>query len=163
MLKKVISGGQSGADEAGLRAAKLAGLETGGTAPSSYRTQNGPNLELRDVFGLKEHSSYSYPPRTEDNVKDSDGTIRIATNINSSGEKCTLRYIVYHQKPKLDINPDNPPDPQEIADWIKNNDIKTLNVAGNSEKTSPGIEQKAINILYAAFRLLKEKDDRQTV
>ena len=88
-LRKIISGGQTGADRAGLAAAALLGLETGGTAPQGYRTMEGSDFDLRDTFGLKEHWSSAYPPRTECNVKDSDGTIRIARDFDSAGERLT--------------------------------------------------------------------------
>lgn len=57
MLTKIISGGQTGADEGGLEGARLLGIPTGGTAPKGYRTENGPNLTLRDTYGLVEHWS----------------------------------------------------------------------------------------------------------
>lgn len=38
MLLKVISGGQLGADQAGLAAAKAVGIRTGGFAPKNYKT-----------------------------------------------------------------------------------------------------------------------------
>ena len=62
-LKKVISGGQTGVDRAGLVAASLSKLETGGTAPQGYRTLDGEDYDLRDIFGLTEHWSSAYPPR----------------------------------------------------------------------------------------------------
>jgi hypothetical protein len=34
---------------------------------------------------------------------------------------------------------DNPIPPSEVRDWIIGNNIRILNVAGNSEKTAPGI------------------------
>lgn len=157
MINKVISGGQTGADIAGLKAAKLAGIETGGHAPKGYRTQTGSNYELRDEFGLKEHKSWKYQPRTEENVKNSDGTIRIASNFNSAGEKCTLKFINNYFKPKLDLNINDLPDPSEVLNWIKRNKIHILNIAGNSEKTSPGIEKKAMWFLFKVFKLNKQE------
>lgn len=157
-LRKVISGGQTGADRAGLVAASLFGLETGGTAPQGYRTLDGSDYELRDLFGLKEHWSSSYPPRTECNVKDSDGSIRIARNFDSSGEKLTLRLIKKHGKPYFDIDEANPPTPERFAEWLSNYNIEVLNVAGNSEHTAPGIYRFALNFLLKAFRIAKERD-----
>jgi hypothetical protein len=61
MLRKVISGGQTGVDQAFLRAAWRACLETGGTAPKGWRTDKGPNPGLAQ-YGLKEHwFSNAYP------------------------------------------------------------------------------------------------------
>jgi hypothetical protein len=39
MLAKVISGGQTGADQAGRRAARAAGIPTGGWAPLGWKTE----------------------------------------------------------------------------------------------------------------------------
>lgn len=156
MLKKVLSGGQSGADIAGLRAAKLSGFETGGTAPKGYRTQNGPNFELRDIYNLKEHWSWRYDHRTECNVKDSDATIKVASNFQSAGEKCTQKYINMHGRPSLEIDINNTPDPHDVVEWLNKNKVKVLNVAGNSEKTSPGIEEKAMWFLFSVFKKYKE-------
>ena len=41
MLKKIISGGQTGIDKIGLIAAAENGFDTGGTAPSGFITENG--------------------------------------------------------------------------------------------------------------------------
>ena len=155
ILKKIISGGQTGADIAGLRAAKLGHLETGGTAPKGYRTLNGPNLELRDIYGLVEHFSASYPPRTGVNVKDSDGTIRFASNFNSPGERCTFNAIERHGKISIDVNVNNPQSPETIAKWVEDNSIATLNVAGNSEQTSPGIEAFVMDFMLKVIRILR--------
>ncbi len=38
---RIISGGQTGADRAGLEAGKLLGVATGGTAPANFLTENG--------------------------------------------------------------------------------------------------------------------------
>jgi hypothetical protein len=39
MLERVISGGQTGVDQAALRAAQACGLETGGYAPLGWETE----------------------------------------------------------------------------------------------------------------------------
>src|SRR6266404_7775537 len=103
MIEKVISGGQIGADIAGLKAAHLLGIPTGGTAPKGFKTQLGFNPELGWNYGLVEHDSPLYPPRTEQNVINSDGTIRLAQNFSSPGERCTLKFLTKHNKPHLDI------------------------------------------------------------
>jgi len=74
-LNEVWSGGQTGADEAGLEAARLNGIRTDGWAPYGFKTQRGTNLNLRDVYNLRETTSSDYSKRTEMNVKFTDGTI----------------------------------------------------------------------------------------
>ena len=49
-LQEVWSGGQNGANIAGLRAAKAVGLKTGGWMPKGYRTEGGDH---RAVVGTE--------------------------------------------------------------------------------------------------------------
>jgi len=130
----ICSGGQRGADSGGLAAAHDLGLPTGGYAPKGWKTLNGMNMKL-SLLGLIEHKSDKYPPRTYDNVKLSDGTIRLANDFNSPGELCTLKAIEYYNKPHLDINLNDKPFLFDVIDWIENNNIKVLNIAGNAGKT----------------------------
>jgi hypothetical protein len=53
VLTKVISGGQTGADQAGWRAARAFGIPTGGWMPLEFRTERGPCPELA-AFGAVE-------------------------------------------------------------------------------------------------------------
>ena len=75
MLKKIISGGQTGADQGGLEAAEKLSLSTGGKMPRGFKTEDGPDPKLASRFGLGELASAEYPPRTRYNVVDSDGTV----------------------------------------------------------------------------------------
>ena len=139
---KVISGGQTGVDQAGLRAAKLLGLPTGGVAPRGWRTVVGscPKLES---YGLVEDASSDYLSRTLRNVQDSDGTLQVFDDRDSPGEKATLRFVRECGKPLFQVNLQNPPSVSEVQDWIKETGIRVLNVAGNSDKTCPGIGERA--------------------
>jgi hypothetical protein len=148
-LKTIRSGGQNGADIGGVRAAKKSGkVQYCGTMPNGFRTLDGPKPEYAAEFNMAEHSSPNYPPRTYENVKVSDGTIRLAVNINSAGERCTLKAINQYGRPYFDVHIQSvssfalPPEchPSAAAKWIVENNIAHLNVAGNSEQTAPGIE-----------------------
>ncbi len=138
-LSKIISGGQTGADQAGVIAAKLCGYETGGTMPAGFRTLDGPNPAFAKEYGLKESLDYSYRTRTIQNVCDSDGTIRFARDFSSAGEKLTLHAIKTDLKPYIDVDIEKPIPVAEVCAWITKHKIIVLNVAGNSEQTAPGI------------------------
>ena len=109
-LSVVISGGQDGADIAGVRAAKKCGLVTGGCLPPNGMTKSGimplQTVELYNFHYFKSSTqltpSQCYTLRTEQNVKNSDGTIRLAYNFDSLGEMATLKWIKKHKKPYLD-------------------------------------------------------------
>ncbi len=154
VLEKVISGGQTGADEAGLEAAWQANFKTGGHAPKGYRTLNGANTKLRTKYGLIEHESFEYRPRTILNVKNSDGTARFAEFFNSPGELLTKRAIDQEYKPWFDA--DMTGDGVCVGhdcflQWLDDHQIKILNVSGNTEQTSPGIYKKVLAFLTECF------------
>lgn len=52
MIEKVISGGQDGADQAGLYAAQILSIPTGGWAAKNFMTESGPRPDLAELFGL---------------------------------------------------------------------------------------------------------------
>lgn len=152
---KIISGGQTGADKGGLEGARDADIETGGTAPGGYRTEKGADLTLRDVYGLTESVYSSYPPRTEDNVRDSDGTLLIG-NEWSPGSKLTKRLCQKHGRPCLlfpwktgdKLGPD---DVAVLQMFVAEHEIEVLNVAGNREGTNPGIQAATRWLVCKAF------------
>ena len=92
---KIISGGQTGADQGGLLAARDLGWETGGTAPYNWMTEKGPAEALLRSFGLVAgpHDPNTYPIRTALNAKNSDVTIWFGTK-NSPGVDLEGGYSV---------------------------------------------------------------------
>ena len=154
MIEKIISGGQTGADEAGLHAAFELGIKTGGSAPKGWRITHpdgtdGSNPQLGSVFGLVEHTHRNYQKRTIQNVLDSDGTALFGYT-DSPGAKLALRTCIEHRKPYI-INPSS----QKLADWVNNYTIKILNVAGNRQSDlNPDIYQNTYQVVYNALKLL---------
>lgn len=152
---KIISGGQTGIDRLGLEIGKELGLETGGTTTPGYYTENGRDESLKD-FGVTEISPELqagrkgrefYLPRTEQNVLNSDGTVYFSTDEDSAGRIATQRFAKQHNKPFL-LNPTS----QELAQWLVDNNIGTLNVAGNrGSKVSPEFDSQVRDTIRNAF------------
>ena len=153
-VTKIISGGQTGADIGGLRAAEIVGIKTGGCMPLGFLTEQGKRPDYKERFGITEHYSPKYHLRTEINVVESDGTVRIAGNFHSRGEACTLRAIKKHGKPYFDVNVKNPPQVSKFIEWLTNNNVSILNVAGNAESTWPGTEEFAEQYIISALKAL---------
>lgn len=141
---KVISGGQTGADEAALLAAKELGLETGGWAPWGFRTERGPNPKLKDL-GLLEHKSSDYRGRTRQNVEDADATV-IFGNTDSAGSKATIAMVRAAKKPYL-LNPTA----DELRAFLRENNVKVLNVAGNRASHNPEVGGKVQQVLREVY------------
>ncbi|MDY3559929.1 putative molybdenum carrier protein [Gemmata sp. JC673] len=153
-LVRVISGGQTGADRAALVAAKAAGLATGGWMPKGFLAHDGERPEFASLYGLREHESPRYPPRTALNVKESDATLRFATDWASPGEVLTLKMIERYGRPHLDVTPGGGETIATVVEWLGHHDPHVLNVAGNSERTSPGIEAFVTAFLAEVFAQL---------
>lgn len=171
-LRKVISGGQTGADQGGIVAARMYGLETGGWLPKGYKTLTGPRPDLAQTFGMKEHSSSNYKHRTWDNVLDSDGTIRLAVNLKSRGEICTLNGINHHGKPYYDVpiivrssGCVDPVDVKPFCTWLLKNEIEVLNVAGNAHDKWPNMFMFTVDYLSLVFSSfgLEPQDDAEEI
>ena len=153
-LHRIISGGQTGVDQAALRAARECGLATGGCAPLGYLTEDGPAPALLRSFGLAEHESPKYPPRTRANVLEADGTLILTTNKISRGTKLTVDEAMRSGKPwKLAIEGENDVTPRDVAEWIAANGIRCLNVGGPRDSSAPGFGEKAERFLGRVFRL----------
>ena len=144
---KIISGGQTGADFIGLQMAKELGLETGGTAPPNFiksEMRDGKWVkmgkpELLKSFGLKEgkgvkktgrYGSYTdvFSHRTEQNVLNADLTLiyTVEGEHNSPGTKATRNFARKHGKKFLQN-----PTPEEILQYMRTNEVTTINIAGN--------------------------------
>jgi hypothetical protein len=154
-VRKIVSGGQTGADQGGLLAARELGIETGGVAPHGWLTEDGPQEELLRSFGLAECEEEGYAARTRQNIALSDGTLLVGA-YESGGSKLTYEVAVQMNKPLFLITyPLNKSDDErrinEFGRWLKDHKIRALNVAGHRESQSPGIGEFTRNFLLRAL------------
>ena len=157
-LAKVISGGQTGSDQAGLYVAKRMGIQTGGSIGKGFRTAAGNNPSLAQ-FNLVECTTSAYPHRTKANALAGDATVRLASNFQSAGEILTLNACISYKKPVCDIKLDGTGHDEKaelLATFILENSVQVLNVAGNADRDKEfGFHfRDASIILEKAFQLL---------
>lgn len=155
-LIKIVSGGQTGVDQAGLFAAEKAGYQTGGWAPHNWMTTDGPNPELLcNRFGLIE-SSGDYKFRTIQNVEDSDATLILAIDFNSRGTALTIHSAAVQNKPYFNLRlpyedgVDNVHF-EALIDWLDANNVAILNIAGNRQTADNNIFELASDVLDRMF------------
>ena len=155
-VRKVVSGGQTGADIGGLLAARELGIETGGVAPQGWWTEEGSRESLLRGFGLVECDEAGYPARTRQNVLQSDGTLLVGS-YESGGSAFTNAVAKDADKPVFYIaaSPSASIEASQVAafqEWLEMHRIGILNVAGNRESNNPGIQEFTRRFLLSAMR-----------
>lgn len=147
MIQKIISGGQTGADRAALDVAIKHKILHGGWVPEGRLAEDGP---IPDKYKLQEMPTSSYSKRTEQNVIDSDGTLIISHGRLTGGSAYTGKMVNKHSKPWLhiDLQKTKAFDASfNIYNWIHENKIETLNVAGPRTSKDPKIYSRVKSIL----------------
>ena len=150
MKFKIVSGGQTGVDRAGLEAAIALGLPYGGWVPKGRLAEDGA-VPPRYV-GMQEHSSSNYAVRTKANVRDSDATLIIAPCLPlTGGTMLTLRTAEPLSRPHHVACLDAANAMDEATSWLRSfqpvDRPFVLNVAGPRESGAPGIQERATAFL----------------
>lgn len=142
LIKKIISGGQTGVDQGALEAALSLNISLGGFCPNGRICENGI---IPDKFQLIETESKDYSDRTEKNIINSDATLILTTKNKLSGGTYLTKILTNrHKKPCLILNLKEEMDKKAFSEWINNNKVKILNIAGPRESKEKGIYAKTI-------------------
>ena len=152
MIEKIISGGQTGADQAALDAAIKLGIPHGGWIPKGRITENGSLPQ--DKYNLKEMPTESYPERTVKNIQDADGTLILSHGLLTGGSEYTRKMALELKQPMLhiDLSQKTRFDAAvQINNWIVEHDIKTLNVAGPRASKDSRIYQATLDIIESVL------------
>jgi hypothetical protein len=167
-LAQVISGGQTGVDQAALRAALACGIARGGWCPPGRDSEAGPIPEDLPLIETPLDRSPDAPDvprslRTEWNVRDSDATLVLrpaSVTRRDPGTEWAIRCAARLGRPVLVSDPEDADAPANILRWIDALPIRTLHVAGPAESACPGIGALAERTLERAFALAGGHPDR---
>lgn len=154
MLKKIISGGQTGADRAALDLAIKFNISHGGWIAKGRKTESGP---LPLIYDLKEMHTFDYPGRTKQNILDSNGTVIISRGDLTGGSKLTLSFSRTTGRPNCHIDLlklDSFEAAIILQSFILENQIFTLNVAGPRASNDPDIYFEVKSLLEAMLYLM---------
>ena len=143
-LEKIVSGGQTGVDRGALEAAMAWGLAHGGWCPRGRLAEDGT---IPSRYQLDEVSSSDYRVRTEQNVVDSDATLILHHGRVQGGTLLTLELARKYARPRRVVDLSRPADAGAVARWIRQRDIRVLNVAGPRESNAPGISRQTQQFL----------------
>jgi hypothetical protein len=131
----IVTGGQTGVDPAAIIVAKELSLSLRGWCPADRRNENG--IIPLDV-PLQECGSTDPAVRTELNAAESDGTLVLTRGKPTDGTPLTVDRAHAHGKPCLVLSLDEEPDVEAFWKWIRENDIRSLNIGGPRESFQPG-------------------------
>ncbi len=157
MLKKIISGGQTGVDRAALDAARMTTYSWGGWCPKGRLAENGQIPEEyfapdQKNCGLVESAKSRYTQRTSWNVRDADATLIIKSGHKvTPGTKLTMKFLREADKPYRPCDPYKNFTIPRVVYWIcktqipvfvpghddRTRSIEVLNVAGPRASNGP--------------------------
>ena len=152
VVRRVVSGGQTGADRAALDAARSAGISHGGWCPAGGLAEDmtePPGLLAR-YPALRETDSADPAERTVLNVRDSDATLAVVpSGAPTGGTLLAVQEAARLARPCLVTAGE---DPAAVLEWLSAlGEGITLNVAGPRESTRPGTYAVTSRLLSAVL------------
>lgn len=156
LLRRVISGGQTGVDRGALDAAIALGIPHGGKCPRGRLAEDDV---IPACYELQEMESKKYSKRTEQNVVDADATLILFYGQLSGGTEFTRRMAIKHRKPYFLYDFTAPSSLEDVARWQQDESVQILNCAGPRESSCQGIGELTRQFCIELFRKLTVTSD----
>lgn len=161
MTLKIVSGGQTGVDQAGLEAAVELGLDFGGWAPHGWIAENG--MVPAPYRGrMKEHPDCgsrgrNYRTRTLANIRDSQATLILVERLPlEGGTKLTNDFAASigrsHRVVNIALDSAKADAEKWLDEILSGARALVLNIAGPRESKAPGIQVRARAFLTEVLR-----------
>ncbi len=150
-VMKIISGGQTGADRAGLDAAMELNIPVGGWCPKGRKAEDGA---VDEKYSLQETASADYRVSAEWNVRDTGVTIIFTIGKPAGVTALTVKKAKALDKPHMVIDLDDDHDFDAVRSWLLDNDVDVLNVAGPRGSEFPDVYDRVkgyLKILLSGF------------
>lgn len=152
VVKRIVSGAQTGADRAALDVALELGIPCGGWVPRGRIDELG---RIPDRYpNLVETESAEYLERTTANVRDSSGTLVVSHGALTGGSLHTQQVASSLARPclHLDLHAVSIGSAiDQLVAWLKADNIEVLNVAGPRESKDPEIYERVATLLRGAL------------
>lgn len=157
VIQEIISGGQTGADQAALDFALDRKIRIGGIVPKGRTDENGA-LPLR-YLPLREAPHTERAVRTALNVALAYGTAILARGDLDDGSQVTAECAALLERPYLilDLEKHSREDlARQLRDWVIDKKVRTLNVAGppaSRDRDGHNIYEDTRRVLELAFEV----------
>jgi hypothetical protein len=151
-VRKIVSGGQTGADRAALEVARARGIPYGGWVPLGRAAEDG--TVPPEFSELRETSTSDPSERTRANLRDSDGTLILSHGALRGGSALTLDVALELSKPVLHVDLSALSAEEAVsvtASWLAQHGIEVLNVAGPRASEDPHIHAATHALLERAL------------
>jgi hypothetical protein len=145
---KIVSSGQTGAEIGGLVAAKQHGVDTGGFAVMGFETEDGNKPEYELEYNLVDENLPHYAANIK-NVIYSDSTF-IFTDYPEAPCPNSIVFICKERGKPYAINPTE----TDIIRYIKIMGLNTINIYGDYESITPGIEDRVKKLLLDVLGMI---------
>jgi hypothetical protein len=156
---RIVSGGQTGVDRAGLAWAIRRGLPYEGWCPKGRRAGDGT---IPSRYRLRETTSTRYTQRTIFNVQDSDATVIFSQSPRLlGGSRRTLEACRVLGKPVLHLASDILTVSESavlLRKFLRHHPVRLLNVAGPRKSQEPRAGRFAQSVLDATFGFTKGQE-----
>jgi hypothetical protein len=152
MIEKVVTGGESGVEQAAWLAARRAGVATGGYMPRGYATEDGPAPRVGAL-----HDAIEFPlseaQRLRANLRRVDALLWFGDPL--SGEaKAVFEACRELGKPFTSAQPGSTA-VSDVVSWLVVFEVKSLMVSGSPPSRAPGLAPRAaafMDLLLPAVR-----------
>jgi hypothetical protein len=147
MLRKIISGGQSGAEKAALDTAKKFNLDHGGSLIFGKKSEHD---SFSEVYQLNDIETENRSKKIEQNIIDSDATLIISHGLLTGLSLITQKIASRLNKSWCHIDlmeMDEFEGAVILHEFIDDNDIEVLNVAGPNASQDPFIYRSVKSII----------------
>jgi hypothetical protein len=158
MINKIISGGESGVEQAALDIAMKMDIARGGWITSRQKEELGQKTER---YALSEMPDVNYARVAEHNVSDSNGVLIISRGELITNAALHQRIAQKLKRPSLLIDLNKTVEFQaseQISAWIVRHRIRILNITGHKESDDSRFYETTYNILETVFLMLIASD-----
>jgi len=158
MLKKIISGDQSGVEIAALDVALKLDIPHAGWTYKRKRAKDGV---LPEHYNLNTLDVPSYHDRLEKNIMDSDGTVILTHGKLIIGLKIIKDLANKNNKPCLYVDLTECSlnhAVSSIRKWVINNEIETVYFTGSKAVGESKIYEETARIIEGIYRIAREPE-----